>query len=98
MIRAKFVVLKKIIQPKVALLALAKKRGNSSAACRTMGYSRDSYYRFQELYEKGGEEAFIEISSKKPIIAHSVALSIEKAVVQKAIECPACVSATNSFR
>src|SRR5512144_3025631 len=79
----------KIIRNKVGVLELAKQLGSVSQACRIMGFSRDSFYRFRDLYEKGGEAALIEMSRRVPNPKNRVAEAIERRIMETTLQQPA---------
>ncbi len=56
----------KIIGYKVGLLNLAEELGNVSKACRIMGLSRDTFYRYRDAVEEGGVEALLERARRGP--------------------------------
>lgn len=71
----------KIIKPRLGLLELAKELGNVSQACKVIGYSRDTFYRYKELHDQGGAEALYEMSKKKPCLKNRVPANVEDAVI-----------------
>ncbi|HEM6966106.1 TPA: IS481 family transposase [Legionella pneumophila] len=79
----------KIIKHKVGLLNLAEELGNVSKACKVMGLSRDTFYRYKSAVDEGGVEALFDQSRRKPNVKNRVDESIEEAVRDYAIAYPA---------
>ena len=79
----------KIIKNKVGLLNLARELGNVSKACKMMGTSRETFYRYQRAVDEGGVEALLEKSRRQPNLKNRVDDEVEQAVLEFAIEFPA---------
>ena len=79
----------KLIKTKVGLLKLAEELGNVSQACKLFGYSRDTFYRYKDLYEDGGELALQEVNKRRPNRKNRIESSIEEAIIVMALEKPA---------
>ena len=78
-----------VIKHKISLLNLAAELGNVSRACKVMGFSRDTFYRYQAAVETGGVEALIDANRRKPNIKNRVEEATEAAVTAFALEQPA---------
>lgn len=90
----------KIIRHKVGLLNLAEELGNVSQACKVMGLSRDTLYRYKEASDSGGVKALLNKNRRVPNLKNRVDETTESAVVQYAIDYPAHgqVRASNELR
>lgn len=78
-----------IIKHKAGLINLAEELGNVSKACKVMGVSRDTFYRYQELVEDGGIDSLISQSRRTPNLKNRVDEATEQSVIESAIEYPA---------
>ena len=79
----------KVIKHKVGLLNLAEELGNVSKACKMMGLSRDTFYRYKAAADEGGVEALFDRSRRSPNLKNRVDPLIEAAVLDYALEEPA---------
>lgn len=76
-----------VIKHKAGLLNLAEELSNVSKACKIMGVSRDTFYRYRELADEGGVEALINRSA--PDLKNRTDAATERAVVDYAVAFPA---------
>ena len=79
----------RIIKHKVGLLNLAEELGNVSKACKMMGLSRDTFYRYKEAVDDGGIDALLDKPRSVPNLKNRVDPTIEAAVLAYAIAEPA---------
>ncbi|MDK9705883.1 MAG: IS481 family transposase [Desulforhopalus sp.] len=90
----------RIVKHKIGLLNLAEELTNVSRACKIMGLSRDTFYRYKAAVDNGGIDALIDKNRRKPNVKNRVEEAIELAVVDYAVEQPAHgqVRASNELR
>ena len=88
------------IKHKTGLLNLAQELGNISKACKVMGFSRDTFYRYRDARDQGGLDALFDKSRRQPNLKNRVEEHIETAVLDFALDFPAYgqLRASNELR
>lgn len=79
----------KVIKSRLGLLSLAEELGNVSRACKYLGYSRETFYRYKDLFDEGGEQALKDMNRRVPNVKNRIEAHVEERVVAFAIENPA---------
>ena len=77
-----------IVKHKLGLLNLAQELGNVSQACKIMGVSRDTFYRYQDAKAQGGLDALLQKDRRRPNVKNRVDDIVEQAVLSHAIQEP----------
>ena len=80
----------RIIKHKVGLLNLAEELGNVSQACKVMGMSRDTFYRYKAAVEDGGVEALLEKTRRRPNLKNRTDEATEAALEHQQHDDEAC--------
>lgn len=79
----------RIVNNKLGLLNLAEELNNISKACKVMGVSRDTFYRYIEAHESGGVDALLDKNRRKANPKNRVDPRVEDSVVKYATDYPA---------
>ena len=79
----------RIIKHKIGLLNLAEELGNVSQACKMMGLSRYTFYRYKDAVEEGGVQALLDKHRRKPNPKNRVDEVTEEAVLTYTVDFPA---------
>lgn len=78
-----------VVKHKLGLLNLAEELGNVSRACKIMGVSRDTFYRYQEAKAEGELDALLHKDRRRPNLKNRVDDAVEQAVLAYVLEQPA---------
>ena len=78
-----------VIKHKTGLLNLAEELSNVSKACKIMGVSRDTFYRYRELADEGGVDTLINRSRRAPNLKNRTDDVTENAMADYAVAFPA---------
>ena len=77
--------LQNFIKHKAGLLKLAVELDSISKICRVMGFSKDTFYRYQIVRDAEGFETLLGVSRRKPKLKNRVEETTEAAVITFAI-------------